>query len=77
MISEEVKCRIILPNDFQVNGHLKIRNRDALEKMFIKTIEGYDKDKLIDEIIFEDMVIADVKASSKRKVIRKQNKEIS
>lgn len=62
-LNKTVKTRIILTDEFQINGKLEIGNHDLFERWLNKNYE-YDRKETIDEIIFE---MVDIKNGRKRK----------
>ena len=61
-----VRCRIILPDGFQVNGDFKISNSYDFERWLYKNVE-YDHKQDITEIIFEMVDVKEVKDGRKGK----------
>lgn len=55
-----VSCRIILADGQQVRGELNISNRQEFERYLSKK-KICKKSEMVDEIIFESMVLKDVR----------------
>lgn len=65
MLQKIVKCRIILPDGYNLLGDLKIGDTTTFQKWLSKNVE-YDHTQDINEIIFEMMRVNEVKNGRKR-----------
>lgn len=65
MLQKIVKCRIILPDGYNLLGDLKIGDTFKFQNWLNKNVE-YDHTQDINEIIFEMMRVNEVKNGRKR-----------